>query len=202
MTFVNTTSSRDSVDVARINHTASMKHSSRISLNGVGSHIAVMQAVFLLLMTFVVLGCSTTQRVNRWLVDESLPCNAVQLKLFMMGFDTLGPCERYRRIEIALHTESPPYSNRVISRLQDTSCPFSRWGISRDPRVEEELAYHLLVCYQSRMGKAWEDDEVVYRISQRKADIERDALTAVHKRSEFLSDLKTFLGCTDSTYKK
>ncbi|HLP28095.1 MAG TPA: hypothetical protein VK147_05590 [Candidatus Didemnitutus sp.] len=59
------------------------------------------------------------------------------------------------------------------------------------------MAYHLLVCYQSRMGKAWEDDEVVFRISRRKADIERDALTAVHKQSEFLADLKTFLGCRD-----
>lgn len=163
---------------------------------------SALSGVVSLLSTVVILGCGSAQESELWVVDDGPPCSAVQLRRFMADFDSLRPCERYLRIENALRSLQPPYSNRVISKYPDTACPFSRWGISRDPRVEEEMAYHLLVCYASRMGKKWEGEDVVYRISRRRAENERDALTAVHRQSEFLSDLKILLGCADSSSSK
>lgn len=148
-------------------------------------------------LSLIAIACSPAQRTSKWIVDEGPPCSPIKLTEFMQSFDTLSPCARYQRIENALRSESPPYLNRVMSWSPDTSCLFSRWGISQDPRVEEDLAYHLLVCYQSRMGNKWVDDGVVYRISRRKAEVERDALTAVHRQMEFLQDLKVYLGCVE-----
>jgi hypothetical protein len=166
-----------------------------------------MLATVLFAISLFSIGCSTGNQGDRLYrnSDPLAPCRYFSDKPYLRMMDSLNPCEAYARVERALIKPIAPYRNIVYPRLPDTTVIATRWGISEDPGIEELAATNLLLCYLYKMGKPVEEWAIVIMWTIPDYLPDRSIVTRIigdEDTRRFLSDLRTFLGCTDSTYRE
>jgi hypothetical protein len=159
----------------------------------------IVRAVLLTLVALLQLGCQATFRVLRdgpggFVVPP--PCSDKMLIEHIDQTDSMDACEQYRRIERALNNSAGTSVNEVVPRLPASSCDSSRWGISPDPRVDESIAYALVLCYGARMGRHEQTyASLLVLDANNSPDGGGYGVTLMPHRDEYLAGLRAYLGC-------
>lgn len=167
-----------------------------------------MKSVILFLLVGLIVGCRSTPWRYRpagpiGLVELPAPCDNALVREYIDDVDSLDVCEQYERIERAILNRESRALNVVVPSLPGATCRMSRWGISPDRDLDEDLAYGVLLCYGARMGleaetygllSYWSVDESNTR--------EITSMPDDQDRAIFLANLKDYLGCTKSAGKR
>jgi hypothetical protein len=115
---------------------------------------------------------------------------------YLADIDSADVCEQYLRIERAVLNEGSAELNMIIPALPGATCHRSRWGISPDREIDEALAYYMLLCYGSKMGREPETYRAVGAVPTHDNEPGFTFVVEGGKRALFLTNLKAYLGCT------
>lgn len=158
-------------------------------------------STILVLIAFFLIGCRSTpwRKSGIAWVEAPPPCSDVLVQEYLLDIDTVDVCEQYLRIERALMNHWAVKLNTVIPNLPGATCRVSRWGVSPDWEIDENLAVGLLRCYSAKMGR---EEEYYRHVTSFPVDVKNGLgqhytyIPQIKSRDEFLVNLKAYLGCT------